>query len=159
MLSLAFVPFLSLAVLLGLAGTGAAEGPVGVWLDEDKKGHIEIYPCAEGRAVSDPDLLKWMCDKTSSGGTRLCGRVTHITQTGLAELRQRGKNPDDVRHKPVLCIEPSAGSNPQWTGGLYSVYLDKRAKAYVTSRSADELHVKGCVLAVLCAEDVWTRVR
>ncbi len=155
-----FIQATASAILIGLSGNAIAQGPVGVWLDEDKNGHIEIYNCADARTVSDGALLEWMCAKTPSSTGRLCGRVKFINDKGKAELKKRGRSVANVLSMPVLCISPSDGGG-LWRGGVYSVYLDKRANAYVTPRGAGQLHVKGCKVLntrFTCAEDVWTRV-
>ena len=79
---------------------------------------------------------------------------------GIKELKKKGKSPAEVENKPVLCICPPSSGETRWTGGVYSVYLDKRADAYVTPLDANRLHVKGCKFVetrLTCAEDVWTR--
>ena len=153
--------FVFSASLLGVTlALASVPGPAGKWLDEDKNGHVEIYSCGEPRPVSDTELLTWMCNKAPAA-SRLCGRVVAVTDAGKKELKKLGKTPADVANMPVLCIGPPTNAENRWTGGVYSVYLDKRADAYVTPLDAARLHVKGCKVIETrwtCAEDVWTRV-
>jgi len=142
------------------ADLARAADPTGRWLDESGNGHVEIYRCSETRPISDAELLEWMCKKAKSNAPLLCARVASITEAGKAELIKEGKKASEVLNKPVLCLRPPTSTEPRWTGGVYSVYLDVRADAYVSLEGTEKLLVKGCKLFEsrwTCEEETWTR--
>ncbi len=95
-----------------------------------QNGYVETYNCSEPKPVSDAELLTWLCNNAPTpSASRLCGRVAGVTPAGIKELKKKGKSPADVENKPVLCTGPPSSGETRWTGGVYSVYLDKRADA------------------------------
>jgi hypothetical protein len=121
-LSWRIVMRIALAVLSAvvLLVTGAhAQGLVGDRISEGKRGKIEIYACGTaGHDVRDKDLLDKLCSYVKDDGPRLCGRIKEILPDGLAELKAKGKKPEDQLRQAMLCVARSKDQEWPWRWGL-----------------------------------------
>ena len=139
----------SLVVLLAgliLPVAASAADPVGTWLTEGGKSQVKIVRC----------------------GTALCGNIIWLKEpndpdTGKAKTDFR--NQDAARRSRaligleiVLGMQPS-GTADKWTGEVYNPEDGKTYSGSLTMTTVNELSLTGCVLAVLCKSQMWTRVR
>lgn len=132
--------------VVGLAAPAPASAQdsllLGRWRTAAQGGVVEIHVC----------------------GAALCGRVVDA-----APLR---RNPDqtDVRNRdPALrtrplrglrVLEGFTGGPRSWTGGpLYDPDSGQRAgRGVLTLVERDRLSVRGCIAAMLCRTQTWTRM-
>jgi uncharacterized protein (DUF2147 family) len=113
-----------------------AASPIGEWLVASKSAHIRIVDC-EG--------LLW-------------GVVSWEAKPGVDS-----KNPDPAkRGRPILgmpvLIGMKAGAPNSWDGALYNSQNGKTYTGGITLLAPDRVRVRGCVLAILCGGQSWTRV-
>ena len=138
---------LTAAVLLasGAASSSVAAGPaspVGVWMTGDNHGLVEVYAC----------------------GARLCGKILTSDQLKADPTLKDTENKDPaLRGRPLkglVFMTGFAGGPPRWTGG--SLYRPSNGSLYqgsIEMTDANTLKLKGCIVAPLCANPVWTRAR
>ena len=113
-----------------------ASAPVGEWLVASKTAHIRIVDCE---------------------GT-LWGVVSWQESAGVDD-----KNPDPAKRgrptlgMPVLLGLKASGPN-RWGGALYNSQNGKTYTGGITLLGPDRVRVRGCVLAILCGGENWTRV-
>ncbi|GEP00341.1 DUF2147 domain-containing protein [Methylobacterium haplocladii] len=139
-----------LAAIAGLAALpvapAAAADPVGTWLTEDGRARVRTEPCGPGKI-------------------HLCGYVVW----GSKPLDETGKpkrdryNPDPAKqsrpllgHQMILGLKRNAEG--RYVGSIYNGDNGKSYEVTVWSEAPSELSVKGCLLAVLCGTQTWTRV-
>jgi uncharacterized protein (DUF2147 family) len=129
-----------LPLLLALAAA-APQGVEGLWLNDDKKGLVQIAPC----------------------GQKLCGRIVKVLSRDPKAPKTDIHNPDPALRGrgfvglPVLTGFARAGSS--WSGGR--AYDPESGKSYRSTLSLNpdgSLRVTGCVLFI-CESRRWTRVR
>ena len=127
--------FLSIAALGMVAGpaVASAKSPIeGHW--KNGKMEVLIAPC----------------------GRDLCGTVVKASAIQQAKA-ERGSDTDLIGARLVKDIEPTGPKSYRAT-----VFLADRniyAKGTITQVSNDKLHVRGCVLAVICKSKTWDRIR
>jgi uncharacterized protein (DUF2147 family) len=134
------------ALLAGLTLPGAAfaADPAGTWLTEGGKSRVRTVRC----------------------GNALCGTIVWLKEPNDPDS---GKPKTDVRNQDasrrdravigvpiVLGMQPS-GTPDKWTGEVYSPEDGKTYSGSLTTTGANELSLTGCVLAVLCKSQTWTR--
>jgi uncharacterized protein (DUF2147 family) len=151
-----FLTSLSLAIILMLASTAAAQKPdviVGKWLVEEKDTQIEIYPC-EGR---------------------FCGKIIWLKEPnypaddakGMAgKIKVDRENPEaSKRERPILGMNlvwgfTHSGEN-LWEGGfIYNPREGKTYKCKLTLENPDTLKVRGFIgISLIGKTTIWTRVK
>jgi uncharacterized protein (DUF2147 family) len=113
-----------------------AAAPVGEWLVASKTAHIRIVDC---------DGTLW-------------GVVSWQERAGVDN-----KNPDLAKRgrptlgMPVLLGMKASGPD-QWGGALYNSQNGKTYSGGLSLLAPDRVRVRGCVLAILCGGETWTRV-
>ena len=128
-----------------LAPAHAAE-PTGTWLTEDKRARVRTERCGPGSA-------------------NLCGYVVWgskpLGENGLP--RTDRENPDPGKrdrlllgHQMILGLKPV--EDGRFSGQIYNGDNGKSYSVTIWSETPSELSVKGCLLAVLCGTQTWTRV-
>ena len=115
----------------------AAAEPIGDWLVAGKDARIRITDC---------DGAMW-------------GVVSWEKEPGMDN-----KNPDPgKRGRPTLGMAVLLGlkgrAANRWEGGLYNAENGKTYSGGITLLSDDMLRVRGCLLAILCGGETWTRVK
>ena len=128
---------LFLIVNIPLCAIADPASPAGEWLVKDKTAHIRVA----------------FCDK------KLWGTISWAKTPDTDK-----NNPDSSRRNqpilglPILLAMQSHNSN-QWTGEIYNAENGKLYDSDVSLKSADVLHVHGCVLyGLLCGSEDWTRL-
>ena len=141
------------AALVGLAAFASldprpaqAADPTGTWLTEDRRARVRTEFCGPGNS-------------------HLCGYIVW----GSKPLDESGKprrdqdNPDPRKqgrpllgHQMILGLKPNAEGRHE--GRIYNGDNGKSYDVTIWSETPSELSVKGCMLAVLCGTQTWTRV-
>ncbi|MDQ0468032.1 DUF2147 domain-containing protein [Labrys wisconsinensis] len=129
----------------GLAAQSPAD-PGGIWRTEDNRARIRIEPCGS-RPGQVCGYLVWMEDGLDPKGRP------------LRDLR----NPDPARRSQALLGEQLLAGAVRPSDGRIAgrIYDAESGKSYDVTlwRDADSLKVEGCVLAIFCATQTWSRVK
>jgi uncharacterized protein (DUF2147 family) len=136
-------------VLLFAASAGAegAASPVGRWMTEGGKSHIQIYPC----------------------GPQLCGRIAWLREPngkdGLPKVDLKNPEPSKRSQKIlglVLMWNMTRASDPgEWDSGrIYNPEDGEIYKSRMKLRADGKLEVRGYVgISLLGKSQYWERVR
>lgn len=123
-----------------------AADPTGIWLTEDGRARVRTEHCG-------------------SDGRHLCGYVVWLQKPEGEDGKPRTDryHPDARRqartilgHQMLLGLKPN--SEGRFEGKIYNGDNGKAYDVTVWSETPAELSVKGCMLAVFCGSQVWTRV-
>jgi uncharacterized protein (DUF2147 family) len=139
---LLFAAALSLTATSGLADSN--NDPTGIWLTGAGDAKIRISQCGTG-----------IC------GTLVWLKVPIDPATGRPQEDDKNKNPA-LAHRPIIGINIFNGmklvSDRKWTGHIYNADNGKTYSSDVTLAGPTKLAVRGCVLAVLCGGETWTKL-
>jgi uncharacterized protein (DUF2147 family) len=133
------------ATMLALVAVAPARAgdPLGTWLTGDKKGKVKIVNC----------------------GGALCGNLIWLAEpndpaTNQPKLDDQNADPGK-RSRPlvgipiVLSMTPSGGD--KWDGQVYNSRDGRTYSGSFTLTGANSAELKGCVAAVFCKSETWTR--
>lgn len=146
-LTLRLAPILSWIIFFGMqSAPAAAADATGTWLTEDGRARVRIQRCG-------PE------------GTQLCGYIVWASKM----LDDNGKpfldntNPDPKKKsRPLLGHQMILGlklnNAGRFEGKVYSGDNGKSYDVTIWSEQPAELLIRGCMLAVLCGTQTWTRV-
>ena len=126
-----------------LIAPAQAADPLGTWLTGTKKGKVRIVNC----------------------GGALCGNLVWLAEPNDPATKQ--PKLDDMNADPskrtrpmlgipiVLNMRPSGGD--KWDGQVYNAEDGKTYSGSCTMTGPDTAELKGCVAAVFCKSQSWTR--
>lgn len=121
----------------------ASAAILGTWTTEDGSSRIAFEPC----------------------GDKVCGRVAWLKEPNDPEtgrpLTDKNNPEAALRARPILGLPIFPGltaDDGQWTGKVYNADDGKTYEVTVKRKALDKLEVEGCMLAVLCRGETWTRV-
>jgi uncharacterized protein (DUF2147 family) len=128
----------------GLMASASAADPMGTWLTpgQDK---VKIVKCGGG----------------------LCGALVALKEpndsaTGRPKLDKHNADASKQR-RPLLGVTIVLGMKPsganQWSGNVYNPEDGKTYTGSFTMTGADTADLKGCVMAILCKSQTWTRAK
>ena len=123
---------LALAVLSGPAAASAKSPIEGRW--KNGKMEVVIAPC----------------------GANLCGTVVKASAVQQAKA-ERGSDTDLIGARLIKDIQRTGARSYRAT-----VFLADRniyARGTINQVSNSQLHVRGCVLAIICKSKTWDRIR
>ena len=138
---------LILAAMLIFIGQVFAENkadPTGIWLTQDGDAKIRISQC----------------------GMNLCGTIIWLKapidpSTRKPQVDDKNSN-RSLANRPILGInifsEMKSSAGNKWSGKIYNADNGKTYSSDVIVAAARKLEVRGCVLAVLCGSETWTRL-
>ena len=118
--------------------------PTGVWLTQEGDAKIKISQC----------------------GTDLCGTIVWLKvpidpATGKPQVDDKNANPS-LAKRPIIGInifsEMKSASGSKWSGKIYNADNGKTYSSDVVVAAPRKLVVRGCVLAVLCGSETWTKL-
>lgn len=142
-----WVCLLATAFLAGLSTLPAkAADPTGTWLTEDRRARVRTERCGPGNA-------------------NLCGYIVWGSKPldDKGQPRKDQENPDPQKrtrlllgHQMILGLRP--GEDGRFSGQIYNGDNGKSYAVTIWSEEPLTLSVKGCLLAVLCQTQTWTRV-
>lgn len=134
----------ALLVWLVLPGAASAADPTGTWLTGGGKSRVKVARC----------------------GNALCGTIVWLKEPNdpnTGQAKTDSSNQDVAKRSRamigveiVLGMQPS-GTSDKWTGEVYNPEDGKTYSGSLTMTGANELSLAGCVLAVLCKSQTWTR--
>jgi uncharacterized protein (DUF2147 family) len=142
------VQWLGYAVLAGAMALGSAAlaqgaGPTGTWLTENGKARVKIAPC----------------------GGNLCGNVVWLAEPkgddGKPKLDINNAD-SSKRTRPILGSAVLLGMKPageSWKGSIYNAEDGKTYSATISLADGNTLKVEGCVAAILCKKQTWSRAQ
>lgn len=145
---------LGVVLLLSCSGAAHAADPddvMGVWLNQEKDGKIEIYRC----------------------GDVYCGRIVWLKEPNYPEDSKEGipgsqkldhHNPkQSMRSRPVLGLQIMegfrfAGDNRWRDGRIYDPKTGKTYRGKITLSSPDQLDLRGYIgISLIGRTSTWTR--
>ncbi len=143
---ISFAAFSLLAAGTAAIAKDGSLDPAGTWLTEDGRAKIRIEKCGEDHA-------------------HICGNVVWLKDPLDDKGRPKMdiKNPDPAkRTRPTLGMplfnQLAPDEDQVYAGQIYNA---ENGKSYDVTFDVDkpsDLHVKGCMLSILCGSQHWTRV-
>jgi uncharacterized protein (DUF2147 family) len=127
-----------------LGATETEADPTGVWLTEAGDAKILVSKCSSG----------------------ICGTVVWLKEpidpaTGKPQLDDKNKDPALTR-RPIIGINIFNGMKPvseaKWSGRIYNADNGETYASDVTLAGSRKLEVRGCVMAILCGGETWTKL-
>jgi uncharacterized protein (DUF2147 family) len=140
------IPILAAAMVLTITPLPAETNvdPTGVWLTEAGDAKILVSKC----------------------GSSICGTVIWLkdpidTATGKPQLDDKNKDPA-LAGRPIIGINIFNGmksvTERKWSGRIYNADNGKTYASDVTLAGPRKLEVRGCVMAILCGGETWTKL-
>jgi uncharacterized protein (DUF2147 family) len=131
-----------------LAQAASAEG---VWLTQEGS-EMTIAPCVEGFCgyITKIVVPQRLIDKY---GAEIAARNANYTDEMNPDPNLRSRPIQDLQ---ILTLRQTAYWN--FEGEVYNPEDGQTYAAYLEVMGENELKMKGCTLAVLCAEQIWVRV-
>jgi uncharacterized protein (DUF2147 family) len=118
--------------------------PTGIWLTEAGDAKIRVSKCGSG----------------------ICGTIVWLKApidpaTGKPQVDDKNKDPA-LAHRPIVGINIFNGmksvTERKWSGRIYNADNGKTYSSDVTLAGPRKLEVRGCVMAVLCGGETWTKL-
>lgn len=143
--SAALLAATTLAMLPGAALAAPAD-PSGTWLTEDGRARIRVEKCGPQEK-------------------NVCGYVVwlKVPLNDKGQPRLDFKNPDPKKqarpslgHQLIMDLKPNADS--RFEGKIYNSEEGKYYDVTIWTEQPTELSIRGCMLAILCGSQTWTRV-
>jgi uncharacterized protein (DUF2147 family) len=139
---------LILAATMVLAATSlSAEtnaDPTGIWLTEAGDAKIHVSRCGSGIC----GIIVWL-------------KAPIDPATGRPQVDDKNSDPALAR-RPIIGLNIFKGMKPvterKWSGRIYNADNGKTYASDVTLAGARKLEVRGCVMAVLCGGETWTKL-
>lgn len=136
----------ALALQLGTAAA-APRDVSGTYLTEDGRARIRLEKCgATGENVCG--FVVWLQTPTTENG---------MLRTDLKNSDRRKTARQLLGHQLILGLAPNA--DDRWEGPIYNSEDGRSYQVNVWLNGPEELKVRGCLLAVLCATQTWARVK
>lgn len=129
---------------LGQARTETPKSPAGIWLTQAGDAKIRINHCATGLCGT----IIWLKDPVDR-------------KTGKPQVDDKNANPE-LAKRPVIGINifnrMKSVTQNKWSGTIYNADDGKSYSSDVIVTGPHKLEVRGCVMAVLCGGETWTKV-
>lgn len=127
---------------LAFAAPASAQDVAGLWQTQTNGGQVEISRC----------------------GNSLCGKLVSSDHIRSDPTVKDTKNKDaSLRNRPLKNMQmlyDFTGGPTKWTGGkVYNAADGGTYSGTITLISANELKLKGCIVAPLCKTEKWTRIK
>lgn len=126
------------AVALALAcfaTPAAAQSATGTWLTQSGETRVRVAPC----------------------GGNLCGTIiwqkTPSKDVNNPDASKKGRNVVGIN---MITMKPAG--DKKWSGTLYNPQDGKTYSGTLTQTGDNSLSLSGCVAAVFCRSQTWTRV-
>ncbi|KAB1070550.1 DUF2147 domain-containing protein [Methylobacterium planeticum] len=139
-------PLIALAALTGLAQAAAPADPSGTWLTEDGRARIRIEKCGP-QEKSVCGFVVWL----------------KVPLNDKGQPRVDFKNPDPKKqarpslgHQLIMGLKPNADA--RYEGKIYNADEGKFYDVTIWTEQPTELSIRGCMLAILCGSQTWSRV-
>jgi len=127
---------------LAVAAPALAQDVTGLWQTQTNGGQVEISRC----------------------GNSLCGKLVTSNHIKTDPTVKDEKNKDASLRgrtlKNMQMLYDFTGGPTKWTGGkVYNAADGGTYSGTITLLSANELKLKGCIVAPLCKTEKWTRLK
>lgn len=113
----------------------SAQSPNGTWLTQSGETRVRIAPC----------------------GSNLCGTIVWVKNPAKdaknPKANLQGRNVVGIN---MITMKPAG--DKKWSGTLYNYQDGKTYSGSLTQTGANSLSLSGCVAAVFCRSQTWTRV-
>ncbi|HRF09483.1 MAG TPA: DUF2147 domain-containing protein [Xanthobacteraceae bacterium] len=123
-------------VLASLSMPAMAQDASGTWLTASGETRVRIAPC----------------------GGSLCGTIAWTKASGAKDVNNPNANLKGRNLVGVTMITMKPAGDKKWTGTLYNPQDGKTYSGTLTQTGANSLSLSGCVAAVFCRSQNWTRV-
>jgi uncharacterized protein (DUF2147 family) len=129
--------------LISMSSAALADSAEGVWLSEDGGTKVHLANC----------------------GGKLCGTVVWLKEpndekTGKPKTDKLNPDPSK-RARPMLGLRVVNGLAPNgpdnWSGSIYNADDGNTYQASMKVHGPRTARVQGCVLGILCKNQIWTR--
>ena len=134
----------ALFLSFGQVRAKTANGPAGIWLTQAGDAKIRISHCSTG-----------LC------GTIVWLKVPVDPKTGKPQIDDKNANPS-LAKRPIIGINifnrMKSVANNKWSGTIYNADDGKSYSSDVIVAGPRKLEVRGCVMAVLCGGETWTKI-
>ena len=134
----------ALFLSLGQVRAEPANNATGIWLTQAGDARIRISPCSSG-----------LC------GTIVWLKVPVDPKTGKPQADDKNANPS-LAKRPIIGLNifnrMKSVANNKWSGTIYNADDGKSYSSDVIVAGPRKLEVRGCVMAVLCGGETWTKV-
>ncbi len=134
----------SLMAAVGPSVAATSADPGGTWLTEDGRARIRVERCGVKREQIC-GFIVWMKESNDAKGDP----VTDIRNPDIAK-RARPL----LGHQFIMGLAPN--SEGQFAGQIYNAENGKSYEITLWREAPDKLKVRGCMLSLLCATQVWT---
>jgi uncharacterized protein (DUF2147 family) len=140
------IPVLAAAMIVAASPMSAETDvdPTGVWLTQAGDAKILVSKCGSG-----------IC------GTIVWLKVPVDPATGRPQEDDKNVDPA-LTHRPVIGINIFKGMKSvtphKWSGRIYNADDGKSYASDVMLAGPRKLQIRGCVLAVLCGSETWTKL-
>ena len=136
------LPIVVAALAFSVSAPAFAQDVTGLWQTETNGGQVEISRC----------------------GNSLCGKLVNSDHIKKDPTVKDEKNKDaSLRTRPLKNMQMLygfSGGPTKWTGGkVYNAADGGTYSGTITVLSANELKLKGCIVAPLCKTEKWTRIK
>lgn len=113
----------------------ASSGFTGDWVTADRSAVVRVQPC----------------------GRSLCGHIVRVLARGVPTTDVH--NPDaSLRSRPLIGIAVLSGFTPAGANGrAYNPQSGRSYRASLRLNDDGSLRVTGCVIAMMCRSQTWTR--
>lgn len=126
--------YLAAALLAAVPAVASAQSPLeGVWRNPKGSVNVRIAPC----------------------GPSLCGKVVSANAKAKRGAAEGGTSA--LVGTTILSNLTPAGPN-RWKGRVFMPKQNRHATGNLTLNGRNRLTVQGCLLAVMCKSQTWTRV-
>lgn len=127
---------------LAISAPAFAQDVTGLWQTETNGGQVEIARC----------------------GNSLCGKLVtsnHIkAEPAVKDIKNKDASLRSRTLKNMQMLYDFTGGPSKWTGGkVYNAADGGTYSGTITLVSANELKLKGCIVAPLCKTEKWTRIK
>ena len=122
------------ALLVAVPSAAGAQSPIeGVWTNPKESVTVRIAPC----------------------GQSLCGKVVSATAKAKRDAANGGTR--NLIGTTILSNVTPAGVN-KWKGRVFMPKANRHATGNFSLNGRNRMNVQGCLLAILCKSQTWTRV-
>ncbi len=125
----------ALLTLAALATPASAQDTTGTWLTASGETRVRIAPC----------------------GGNVCGTIVWTKTTGAKDENNPNAALKSRNLVGVNMINMKSSGDKKWSGSLYNPQDGKTYSGTLTQVDANTLSLSGCVAAVFCRSQNWTR--
>ena len=129
------------AALLGLTLPVLAADPAGTWTAAEGKSRVKVNHCGANLCGN----LVWLREPTDENGKPKLDY--HNANTGLRSRPMIG----------VTILESMVPEGDLWRGRIYNAEDGKTYSATFKMLTDNSAQVQGCVAAIFCKTQIWTR--